>query len=97
MDKKSEQKKSHKEADDKDIGVHNYGIGNNREQLNGLWGVASEKVVGLSPTRIITNNYTKKDAKKGVNVNNDDKPSVIDSILENGPPLMNMSKPRRVF
>lgn len=97
MDKPSEQRKSHKEKDDKDIGYKEYGIDNCREQLNGLWGVASEKTVGLSPTRIITNNYTKKDAKKTTNVNNDDAPSIIDSILENGPPLMNMSKPRRVF
>lgn len=92
MDKPAEQRKSHKSADDTDIGVHNYGIGNNREQLNGLWGVASEKVVGLSPKRVITNDYCKKEGKeKG------DKTDIIDSILENGPPLMNMSKPKRVF
>lgn len=97
MDKKSEQTKSHKERGDKDIGYHEYGPGNCRDQLNGLWAVASEKVVGLGPERIITNNYTKKDAKKTTNVNNDDKPNIIDSILENGPPLMNMSRPKRVF
>lgn len=97
MDKKSEQRKSHKEADDKDIGVHNYGIGNEREQLNGLWGVASEKVVGLGPSRVITNVYTKKEGKPVTNVKLRGGEDIIDSILESGPPLMNMSKPHRVF
>jgi hypothetical protein len=94
MDKKSEQRASHKGKDDTDEGVHEYGIGNKREQLNGLWGVTSKEVVGLSPSRIATNDYCKekKGEKKGK-----DKTSIIDSLLENGPPLLNMSKPHRVF
>ena len=92
MDKPSEQKKSHKSADDKDIGVHEYGIGNKREQLDGLWAIASEKVVGLPPSRVITDVYRKKEGK-----GKEDKKDVIESILESGPPLMNMSKPHRVF
>lgn len=90
MDKKSEQKKSTKSADDKDIGVHEYGIGNKREQLDGLWGIVSEKVVGLPATRIATNDYCKE--KKGK-----EKRDIVDTILDNGPPILNMSKPRRVF
>lgn len=92
MDKPSEQKKSHKSADDTDIGCHEYGIGNKREQLNGLWGVASKEVVGLSPSRIITNNYCKEEGKKEAG-----KKDIIDSLFENGPPLVNTSKPHRVF
>jgi hypothetical protein len=94
MDKPSEQRKSNKSKDDTDIGIHEYGIGNKRWQGNGLWAVADKEVVGLSPSRIATNDYCKekKGEKKGK-----DKTSIIDSLLENGPPLLNMSKPHRVF
>jgi hypothetical protein len=89
MDKKSERSKDHKSCDDTDIGTHTYGPGNKRDQLDGLWGVASKEVVGLPQSRILTNNYCKE--KDG------DKPNLIDEFMEGGPPLLNISKPNRVF
>jgi hypothetical protein len=91
MDKPSEQKLSHKNKDDIDIGVHEYGIGNKRWQGNGLWDTADKEVVGLDKDRIATNDY-KKEGKKG-----DKKEDLVDRIVEHGPPLLNVSKPRRVF
>lgn len=90
MDKRSEQSKDHKECGDTDIGTHDYGAGGCREQLNGLWGVVSEKVVGLPSTRMITGCYT-KDAKEKK------KPDLVDIILTSGPPALNTSKPKRIF
>lgn len=89
MDKPSERRRDSKACGDTDIGVQDYGAGGKREQLNGLWGVASKEVVGLSPSRIMTNDYCKE--------NDDKKPSLLDEILEHGPPILNTSKPNRVF
>jgi hypothetical protein len=90
MDKPSEQRKSVKECGDTDIGVHEYGIGNKRSQLNGLWDVTPKEVVGLPASRLATNNYC-KETDKG------DKKDIVDSLIENGPPLLNISQPKRVF
>lgn len=100
MDKRSEQTKDCKELGDDDIGVHSYHKvdGGKREQLNGLWGVASEEVVGLPQSRLITNCYTKREGwKQKYGSTEKEKPSLIDEIMEGGPPLMNISKPHRVF
>jgi hypothetical protein len=87
MDKPSEQRKSAKQEGDTDIGVHEYGIGNKRWQGNGLWSIADKEVVGMPPERVMTNDYKKGDKQE----------DIVDRILEHGPPLMNMSKPHRVF
>lgn len=92
MDKKSEQTKDAKECGDVDIGVHKYGIGNYREQLNGLWGVVGEEVVGMPPERLMDNCYRKMEAR-----HDKSKPDLVEEIMERGPPIMNISRPRRVF
>jgi hypothetical protein len=92
MDKKSEQRKDAKECGDVDIGIHDYHAGGKREQLSGLWGIVSKEVVGLSPERLITNNYCKQ--KEGEKT---EKVDLMDEMIEHGPPLLNVSKPRRVF
>lgn len=89
MDKKSERGRDAKACGDDDIGVHDYGAGGKREQLNGLWGVASKEVVGLSPSRLMSNCYGKECEDK--------KADLLDEILEHGPPIINTSKPHRVF
>ncbi len=91
MDKASERKKDHKSCGDTDIGVHDYGAGGKREQLPGLWSIPSKEVVGLGPERILTNNYCKS--------NNDKKEKVdlMDELLDNGPPMLNISAPKRVL
>jgi hypothetical protein len=93
MDKASERNKDAKECGDTDIGIHDYKAGGKRQQLNGLWNVVSEDVVGLPPTRLATNCYKKDDDKK--------KGGLLDILVEEndtrGPPLLNTSKPARVF
>jgi hypothetical protein len=90
MDKKSERGKDAKACGDTDIGVQDYGAGGKREQMAGLWNIASKEVVGLPPSRLITNCYSKDDT-------GDKKISLLDEVLEHGPPLVNTSKPHRVF
>lgn len=104
MDKPSEQalnpkherlsgeKRDAKECGDVDIGVHDYGAGGKREQLAGLWSIPSKEVVGLGPERLMTNCYSKE-----VPGEKHEKPDLMDQIIEHGPPLLNVSKPRRIF
>ena len=89
MDKIVERGKDAKACGDTDVGVQDYHAGGKREQLNGLWGVVSKEVVGLSPARLVTNCYGKECADK--------KPDLLDEIMEHGPPVLNTSKPHRVF
>jgi len=92
MDKPSERKRDNKECGDVDIGRHDYKAGGCREQLNGLWGVVSEEVVGLPPSRLMTNCYCKTtEGEKG------EKPSLVEDVLLRGPPVLNVSKPKRIF
>jgi len=49
-------------------------------------------VVGLGPERIMTNCYCKEEPGE-----KKDKPDLMDQIIEHGPPLLNTSKPHRVF
>jgi hypothetical protein len=99
MDKRSEQQKDSKSCDDDDVGIHEYGLCNVRQQLSDLWGHASEKVVGLPLSRLATNCYKKDDDDKG-SKNKESKNKTVD-IVElvdtRGPPLLNISKPNRVF
>lgn len=95
MDKPSEQRKSAKDWGDVDIGVTNYHPVDNagkREQLNGLWGVASKEVVGLPESRLLTNCYKKPTPDCPT-----EKPDLLEEIMEHGPPLMNKSRLPRVF
>lgn len=92
MDKKSEQRKDHKECGDVDIGVYDYGSGGKCGKLNGLWSIAPEEVVGLPPSRLMTNCYGKE-----VPGEKHEKPSLLDEVIEHGPPLINTSRPKRVF
>lgn len=95
MDKPSEQRKQTKDCDDTDIGIQNYGAGGKREQLAGLWNVASKETVGLPPSRLATNCYTKEEIYK--------KPDkgllgvILDEHDTRGPPLLDTSKPKRIF
>lgn len=90
MDKPSERKRDNKECGDVDIGIQDYKAGGCREQMNGLWGIASEKVVGLPPSRLMTGHY-RKDCKE------DDKPDLVDTMLTSGPPILNVAKPKRIL
>jgi hypothetical protein len=93
MDKPSEKKLDHKECGDTDIGRQDYKAGGCREQLNGLWGVVSEEVVGLPASRLLTNCYSKRVTGE----KKDEKFSLVDDMLTHGPPVMNVSKPQRVL
>lgn len=90
MDKKSEQRKDTKACGDVDIGVRDYGAGGKNEQMAGLWSIASKEVAGQGPERILTNCYSKECEK-------DEKVDLLDEILTGSPPLLNVSKPRRIF
>jgi hypothetical protein len=92
LDKKSEQRKDAKACGDTDVGVTDYGAGGKREQLAGLWNIPSKEVIGLGPERLMTNDY-----RKVIPGEKEDKPSLLDQIVEHGPPLLNVSKPRRIF
>ena len=95
MDKPSEQRKQSKDWGDTDIGVHNYHPVSNagkREQLNGLWDIASEEVVGQPKSRLMTNWYKKPSPDCPT-----PKPDLLDEVIEHGPPVLDTSKPRRVF
>ena len=92
MDKPSERKKDHKSCGDTDIGVHDYKAGGKREQLDGLWSIPSKAVVGLGPERLITNEYCKE-----VPGYKQEKVDLMDELLENGPPMLNVSAPKRVL
>jgi hypothetical protein len=92
MDKASERKKDYKECGDTDIGVKTIGPDNVRAQLDGLWDPAPEKVVGLPLDRLMTNCY-----RKDIPGEKKDDPSIIDQIIESGPPFANVSKPLRVL
>lgn len=92
MDKPSERRKDAKECGDTDIGIQDYKAGGKRQQLNGMWSTVSEEIVGLPVTRLATNCYGK---------DCDDKKKLLDVIIDEndtrGPPLLNTSKPARVF
>lgn len=92
MDKPSEKRKDHKDYDDDDIGVQDYKAGGKREQLDGLWKYASKEVVGLPESRLVTNCYSKEHEGK-----ENKKSDLLDGIIDGGPPILNVSKPKRVF
>ena len=91
MDKKSERGKDAKACGDTDIGIQDYGAGGKREQLNGLWSTTT--ITGGSVMqRLAANNYCKDDKGK-----EDMLKTMLDEHDTHGPPLLNTSKPTRVF
>lgn len=98
MDKPSEQKKDAKAASDTDIGVHDYGAGGKREQLNGLWGFTTI-TGGSRDQRLRGNNYCKDDHKDYEKNKNDPEyllGEAIKGLGTRGPPMENISEPRIV-
>ena len=97
MDKASERKKDSKSWGDTDVNTtRDFGAGGKRQELAGLWSIPGEEVVGLGPDRILTNEYCKK-PEKGEGSAKEEKADLMDEILTGGPPLLNMSKPKRIF
>ena len=95
MDKPSERKRDSKREGDTDVGVQDYKAGGKRAQLDGLWSIAPPEVVGLPETRVLTNCYCKETGEKGKGEGA--KPDLMEEIVTNGPPLLNVSKPNRVL
>jgi hypothetical protein len=106
MDKKSEQRASTKAADDCDVGIHKYGPGNVRQQFGSFWDSASSEVVGLPESRLVTNCYKKplEDTSNRTargqgagEIRKEEKPDIMEEIINHGPPIVDRSRPRRVF
>lgn len=90
MDKASERKKDAKSYGDKDLGIHDYGAGGKREQLDGLWRV-STITGGTYSSRIVRNQYCKDQPEKEAKAD-----KVLESLISGGEPMENMSKPHAV-
>jgi hypothetical protein len=98
MDKKSEQTKDAKAASDTDIGIHEYGPGNKRQQLDGLWGFTTI-TGGSREQRLVNQNYCKdKHAAYEANKNNSDNTigQSLERIQTTGSARENTSQPRIV-
>jgi hypothetical protein len=98
MDKPSEQKLDAKKWGDTDIGVHDYGAGGKREQLNGLWSFTTI-TGGSRDQRLRGNNYCKTHHEAYEKNKNNPKyllGEALNSIGTRGPPLENISEPRIV-
>ena len=99
MDKPSERKLDYKKEGDVDIGITKFGPGNERQSLKDMWD--HETITGGSVTqRLAQNDYCKENhAKYEANKNNPQ--GLLDMLLENadtrGPPLLDVSQPRRVL
>jgi len=95
MDKKSEQTKDNKARGDTDIGIHEYGPGNKRQQLNGLWGFTTI-TGGSREQRLVNQNYCKdKHAAYESNKGNPDHTvgQILERIKTTGAALENTSEP----
>lgn len=90
MDKASERKKDAKAYGDTDLGIHDYGAGGKREQLDGLWRVPTI-TGGTYSSRIVRNQYCKDQSKKEASAD-----KVLESLIDGGEPMENRSKPRAV-
>ena len=91
-EKKRGEDRDSKSCDDTDIGVRDYGAGGKNVQMAGLWSIAPKEVVGLGPERILTNCYSKEEPGE-----KKEKVDLLSEMLDHGPPLLNTSKPNRVF
>ena len=100
MDKASERKAASKKRDgsdtDEDNTVH-FGPCNVMEHLPSLDAHASKEVVGLDKDRLLTNNYLKDELRP----KNKRQMSLLEVAAEEinmrDSPLLNISKPKRVF
>lgn len=90
MDKASERKKDAKACGDTDLGIHDYGAGGKREQLDGLWRVPTI-TGGTYTSRIVRNEYCKEQDEKKVKAD-----KLMESLIDNGQPMENVSRPRAV-
>lgn len=98
MDKKSEQTKDAKARSDTDIGIHDYGSGGKREQLNGLWGFTTI-TGGSREQRLVNQNYQKTHhAAYEANKNNLDHTigQSLERIATTGSARENIAQPRIV-
>lgn len=98
MDKKSEQTKDAKAWGDTDIGIHEYGPGNKREQLPNMW--STNSITGGSrEQRRVNQNYCKdKHAAYEKDKNNPDHTigQTLERIETTGSARENTSQPRIV-
>ena len=80
-----------KDSDDSGSGarIKKFGPDNVRAELEGLWDHAPKEVVGLPLDRLLTNCYSKEGGDK--------KPSLIDEIINGGPPFSNVSVPKVIL
>jgi hypothetical protein len=90
MDKPSERKLDYKKLGDTDLGIQDYGAGGKREQLDGLWRVPTI-TGGTFTSRIVRNEYGKIQDEKKVNAD-----KLVESLIDNGQPMENISRPRAV-
>ena len=82
-----------KECGDTDVNtIRDFGAGGKRAQLAGLWSIVPEEVAGLGPERLMTNCYSKK-----IEGEKKEKVDLMGEILDHGPPLLNISRPKRVL
>jgi hypothetical protein len=98
VDKKSEQTKDAKAWGDTDVGIHEYGPGNKRQQLDGLWGFTTI-TGGSREQRLVNQNYC-KDKHAAYDKNPGDPNHTIGQTLERiqttGGARENTSQPRIV-
>jgi hypothetical protein len=98
MDKKSERAKDSKAYGDIDIGIQEYGPGNKRQQLNGLWDFTTI-TGGSREQRLMNQNYC-KDQHAAYEKNKSDPTHTIGQTLERiettGMARENTSQPRIV-
>ena len=80
MDKKSEQTKDAKAWGDTDVGIHEYGPGNKRQQLQNMWGFTTI-TGGSREQRLVNQNYC-KDKHAAYEKNPDNPDHTIGQALE---------------
>ena len=98
MDKKSEQTKDAKAWGDVDVGIHDYGAGGKREQLQNIWGFTTI-TGGSREQRLVNQNYC-KDKHAAYESNKTDPNHTIGQALERiettGSARENTAQPRIV-
>jgi hypothetical protein len=97
MDKPSERKAEVKKWGDTDVDTtRDFDAGGKRQQLDGLWADPTTITGGSKMQRLAQNNYCKEDHAKAEKAD-----GLVDALLDSadthGPPLLNVSKPRRIF
>jgi hypothetical protein len=99
MDKPSERKADSKKYGDVDIGITKFGPYNERQSLKNMW--EHETITGGSVTQRLANNDYCKVSHEKYEKNKNNPQGLLDMLLENadtrGPPLLNISQPKRVL